>query len=225
MAVKLNVRVPVLRKGYHRMTLDYGNTYKDGSFHKGIDLTGNPSVNDGYDDVVAIAPGTVTGFKNTMSGTTSNTGTLGMGNYVIIDHGNGYKTRYQHMKKGSVTVKKGDKVVKGQIIGHIGNTGNSTGRHLHFDISKNGVYVDPKPYLLGTKTIIANSTAKKAEYFPACSPTHKSIVDGLKSIGQSATYTNRKKIAAANGISNYYGSASQNIKMLDLLKQGKLIKP
>ena len=43
------IKSKVLLNGYHRMTLDFGYTYRDGSFHKGIDLTGNPNVNNGYD--------------------------------------------------------------------------------------------------------------------------------------------------------------------------------
>ena len=153
MAKKIDVKVNVLKRGYHRMTLDYGNTYSDGSFHKGIDLTGNTSVDGGYDYILAIADGEVVGVKNDFVGTTKNTGTAGMGNYVIIDHGNGFKTRYMHMTKGSIKVKKGQRVEAGEVIGYMGSTGNSSGRHLHFDISYNGKYVDPKPYLYGTKTI------------------------------------------------------------------------
>ena len=51
-----------------------------------------------------------------------------------------------------------------------------------------------------------------------------SLVDALGSIGVNASFTNRKKIAKANGITNYSGTASQNTKLLDLLKSGKLIK-
>lgn len=145
-----NIRVKVLQKGYHRMTSDFG--YRRSGFHKGVDLTGNPNVNNGYDYILAFDDGVVTAVCNTYSKTGKVGGTGDMGNYVIINHGNGYKTRYMHMTKGSVTVRKGQTVKAGQVIGYMGNTGNSTGRHLHFDISINGKYVDPKPYLYGTKT-------------------------------------------------------------------------
>lgn len=61
-------------------------------------------------------------------------------------------------------------------------------------------------------------------YYPACSSSYKSIVDALNSIGVDSSFNHRKKIAAANGISNYTGTAAQNTKMLNLLKQGKLKK-
>lgn len=63
------------------------------------------------------------------------------GNYVAIDHGNGYITKYMH--NSSLLVKKGDKVTKGQVIALSGSTGKSTGPHCHFQIEYNGVKVDP----------------------------------------------------------------------------------
>ena len=61
-------------------------------------------------------------------------------------------------------------------------------------------------------------------YYPKTSYTGGSIVDGLKSIGVDSSWSNRAKIAALNGISNYSSTASQNIKLLNLLKSGKLVK-
>jgi len=69
----------------------------------------------------------------------------GYGDHVMIDHGNGIVTLYGHMQ--AIYVKPGDKVTKGQIIGKMGSTGRSTGIHLHFEVRKNGVIVDPRSYL------------------------------------------------------------------------------
>ena len=63
------------------------------------------------------------------------------GNYVEIDHGNGYISRYLH--NSELKVKVGDKVTKGQVIALAGSTGKSTGPHCHFEIRYNGVRVDP----------------------------------------------------------------------------------
>ena len=63
------------------------------------------------------------------------------------------------------------------------------------------------------------------EYFPQCTYTGVSIVDGLKSVGANSSYSYRATIAVANGISGYRGTAAQNTQMLDLLKAGKLKKP
>lgn len=69
------------------------------------------------------------------------------------------------------------------------------------------------------------ATALKAAYFPKCTYKGYSIVDALKSIKAQSSFTYRSKIAKANGIKAYLGTASQNSKLLFLLKEGKLIKP
>lgn len=67
------------------------------------------------------------------------------GNYVVISHGSGNTTTYQHLSKRSVSV--GDKVSQGQVVGITGASGVSSGPHLHFEISENGNIVDPLKYL------------------------------------------------------------------------------
>lgn len=69
----------------------------------------------------------------------------GYGNFVIIDHGNGFVTRYGHLS--AFAVQAGDWVNRGDIIGYIGSTGRSTGPHVHFEILLNGVFQNPLGYL------------------------------------------------------------------------------
>jgi murein DD-endopeptidase MepM/ murein hydrolase activator NlpD len=69
----------------------------------------------------------------------------GYGKLIKIDHGANYVSYYGHLSKYYVNV--GDKVYKGQKIGAVGNTGNSTGPHVHFEIRKNGVVQNPLNYL------------------------------------------------------------------------------
>lgn len=100
------------------------------SNHKGIDIgasSGSP--------IVAAAAGTVTVSTYSESA----------GNYVTIDHGNGFHTVYMHASARYVKV--GQKVSAGQQIAAVGSTGYSTGPHLHFGVMKNGVYVNPMNYL------------------------------------------------------------------------------
>ncbi|MEE9361374.1 MAG: M23 family metallopeptidase [Cellulophaga sp.] len=68
----------------------------------------------------------------------------GYGNQVVIKHDYGFKTRYAHLH--SAIVKKGDIVKKGKIIGFVGNSGKSTGYHLHYEILKFNRHIDPYPF-------------------------------------------------------------------------------
>ena len=69
----------------------------------------------------------------------------GYGNFVVIDHGNGYSTAFGHMLK--YLVHKGDRVERGQLIGLIGNTGRSTGPHLHYEVRLDHKAINPYKFL------------------------------------------------------------------------------
>jgi len=69
----------------------------------------------------------------------------GYGYHIVIDHGNGLQTLYAHLSR--IFVKRGTVVAKGGVIGNMGNTGRSTGPHLHFEVRKGGVLVNPVGYL------------------------------------------------------------------------------
>ena len=105
-----------------------------GSFHKGVDIAGAGIYGA---QIVAADSGRVimAGWGN------YGTGYGGYGNVVAIDHGGGYSTLYGHMS--SVAVSTGQQVTKGQTIGAVGSTGDSTGPHCHFEIRVNGVAQNP----------------------------------------------------------------------------------
>lgn len=99
-------------------------------FHEGIDFSGKLG-----SPVLAVAAGIVTWSGKHYA----------YGNLIEISHGNGYVTRYAHNNKNLVNV--GEKVEKGEVIATMGNTGRSTGTHVHFEVIRNGKHVDPKKYL------------------------------------------------------------------------------
>jgi len=96
------------------------------AFHPGIDISGYVG-----EKVRATAEGTVVIAERNG----------GYGNYIQIDHGNGYTTGYGHLSR--FRVDKGEHVSRGQIIGYVGNTGRSTGPHLHYEISIHNKTIDP----------------------------------------------------------------------------------
>lgn len=118
-----------------RVTSPFGNRYHPVlhvyKLHTGMDL-GVPSGT----PVHAMADGEVIIAKYSSA----------YGNYIVINHGSGISTLYAHNSKLLVSV--GDKVKGGQVISKSGNTGYSTGAHLHFEVRKNGTPIDPSPYLL-----------------------------------------------------------------------------
>ena len=69
----------------------------------------------------------------------------GYGNYIVINHGGGYKTAYAHLS--TIWVEEGQNISRGHLIGYSGNSGNSTGPHLHYEVIRNYRFVDPVNYM------------------------------------------------------------------------------
>lgn len=109
-------------------------------FHSGLDIAnkiGTP--------IQSSAKGVVV-FSGTKAG---------YGRMVTIDHGFGYVTRYAHCNK--LLVREGDTVEKGQIIAEVGNTGRSTGPHLHYEVLVNGVQVNPMKFIVNDSEIVVSN--------------------------------------------------------------------
>jgi murein DD-endopeptidase MepM/ murein hydrolase activator NlpD len=105
--------------------------------HPGLDLAGWPGT-----AIYATAPGKVV-----------HAGWYGpYGNMVEVDHGNGFRTRYGHMRK--LRVKKNDEVTLGQRVGDMGKTGRVTGTHLHYEVWFDGSVRDPMPYLKAANDVL-----------------------------------------------------------------------
>ena len=124
---------PVMNKDLKRVASGYGMridpVYHVRKFHQGMDFTAPTGT-----EVFATGNAKVdfAGWKQ------------GYGNTVILDHGYGYKTLYAHLYK--TLVRKGQKVRRSDIIALVGNTGKSTGPHLHYEVRLNNKPVDPRNY-------------------------------------------------------------------------------
>lgn len=124
--------IPILNKDNYKFLSHFGfrydpvykNTVK---MHEGIDLTGAIGT-----DIRATGDGVVRDADYSRGG---------YGNEIVIDHGFGYTTRYAHLSK--ILVSRGQKVKRGEVIGKLGSTGKSTGPHLHYEVRKNNVALNP----------------------------------------------------------------------------------
>ncbi|MDD2295348.1 MAG: M23 family metallopeptidase [Eubacteriales bacterium] len=112
------------------VTSAYGESRSETGYHLGVDL-----YNPGGTPIVAAASGVVVQVSSGGS----------YGNLIIIDHGGGVQTYYSHCRSMDVTL--GQTVDAGDYIGTVGNTGRTTGNHLHFELRLNGATLDPMDYL------------------------------------------------------------------------------
>lgn len=130
---------PISDKDMKRFASGFGYRihpiYKTKKFHSGVDLTAKIGTK-----IYATGDGVI---KRAQYG-------RGYGKLVQIDHGYNYETLYGHMSK--ILVKKGQKVKRGDVIGLVGNTGTSTGPHVHYEVRKNGRAVNPINYYLNDLT-------------------------------------------------------------------------
>ena len=110
------------------------------AFHTGIDFKGNTG-----DKVLATGDAVVKRSSYNK----------GLGNHVVLRHGNGYTTLYAHLSKR--LVKRGEKVIRGQSIGLVGNTGRSTGSHLHYEVHYQDKTVDPMKFMQVAKLLAGKS--------------------------------------------------------------------
>lgn len=126
----------VLQTKGNIVTREYGNG------HSGVDIVGSGRT---IDNIIAHSDGTVIWVQTGQRNNQGSTGNASYGNAIKIQHANGYATLYAHLEY--VSVKYGQRVAKGQVIGRMGNTGNSYGAHLHFEVWRNNTRINPKPYI------------------------------------------------------------------------------
>ena len=193
----------VLKNYPHIITSAYGK--RGSSWHGGVDVTGYRNKTHVLDYITAHSDGKVIATRNDITGFIDGGS---YGNYVIIDHGSGYKTLYAHMAYKSVAVKVGDKVKAGTVIGYMGNTGTSYGGHLHFEVRLNDERINPTEYL--DKELPINKGDD-----PKPQPT-KSIDEVARDVinGDYGNYPERKERLEAEG----YNYAEVQARVNEILK-------
>lgn len=254
------------------ITNDYSNT------HKAIDVIGEGR---SVSDIIAYEDGKVVLIiNNVKKRNTNTTGTATYGNFIKIKHKNNIQTLYAHLKYGSIKVKVGDTVKKGQVIASMGDTGRAFGVHLHFEVmdynnkrknpndylrkasatlvsneknnavnsnlnttnvqepdKNNEPIVNEKKEVIEDKVIEENSPEEEITEEPIFKSEelneeftlfenneykYMSLSDALDEIYVNNSYDYRILLAHKNGVNNYTGSKVQNLKLLQMLKEGKL---
>ena len=150
----MSVKCNVLKKGYCEITQGFGGS----SNHRGLDLVGKDYT---LDDIVSYANGTVNMVTNGYGNGAGEGVNWAYGNFVKIINDDGTVCLYAHMEYTSVKV--GQRVSKGQVIGRMGNSGNSFGGHLHWELwSCNDYYknIDPSPYLAPKEIVLPKAVER-----------------------------------------------------------------
>lgn len=127
----------VLKKGKCIITQYYSQS------HQAVDVVGENST---LDSIIAHSDGRIIAIQDGLSNLKGSTGTLSYGNYIKIDHGNGYQTLYAHMKNG-LNYKTNQIIKKGDTLGYMGDSGNAYGAHLHFEVWKDTQRIDSQEFL------------------------------------------------------------------------------
>lgn len=186
---------------------------RNGEIHNGIDIPGELGVT----NVVASKDGVV--VYSSLSANIScednadETCGSGYGNYVIIEHIDGYHTLYAHMSKDSITLNVGDSVKQGQVLGKVGNSGRSTGPHLHFEVRVGGndatSVQNPMNYVSNTNTRPFGGTSEFVEWIgnmegtgPVQGDSYVVYNDsgGVATVGHGITLKYNKEDFLAHGI-------------------------
>jgi len=126
-----NAQLDLLVSGYGERINPF---HKGKYFHPGLDFAAPRGT-----AVVATAPGRVIATNKTDL-------QAGYGNYVDVDHGKGFVTRYAHLE--SIVVQRGQKVTKNKVLGAVGSSGGSIAPHLHYEVIRDGEQVNPVQYLI-----------------------------------------------------------------------------
>lgn len=195
----------VLESGNCEITQEYNEN------HHANDIVGG-----GYtlDNVIAHTEGKVIILQDGYNNMPNSVGNDSYGNFVKIEHKNGYATLYAHMQKG-LLVKNGEYVKKGQVLGYMGNSGNANGAHLHFEVWKDGIRINPTEYL--DKDLFTETIEKSIEELA------NEVIQGLWGNGeerkQRLTDAGYNYSEIQNRVNEILRPSKPSVDILDLVKK------
>lgn len=171
--------------------------------HKGIDIRmkrGEP--------VVSVAAGKIV---------RSNYERRGYGHYVYVDHGNGVQTRYAHLSKRYAKV--GEEVQKGEAIGLAGNTGRSTGPHLHFEIRYGETLIDPNTVFNFEEHYVRRASSQVSVQMA------QATYDEIQKELSKHRYYKVRRGDTLSGIAKKFGTSVERLCRLNKLNRNSIIRP
>lgn len=202
------------------------------SNHSGIDIAANDG-SLGTINIIAAKGGTVIypsesdNINCSSSGNNKSCGG-GYGNYVMIEHNDGTITLYAHLYENSITVREGDTVLQGQVIGKMGSSGRSTGSHLHFEVRVNGDPVNglnyvsqenPRPISIEENVVEGNSnkqtvclTLSNSNY------SQNGVIALMTNINAESSFNPNSNGDYDNGVATSYGLCQWHNERWDNLK-------
>lgn len=183
----------VLKNYNDKITQNYSQN------HKALDIVGQGKTGSVLDYITAHTSGVVEEVRKNATG--FETGGS-YGNYVLIRHANGYKTRYAHLAYGTIIVNKGTTVYAGQVIGYMGNTGTAYGGHLHFEvISPSGEKLNPYSYLTHSLPSITTPSNQNVNVYYRVKTQKHGWLPEVKNLDDYAGYQNSPVTSVAIKVS------------------------
>lgn len=142
----------VLKNKKYIITQNYSNN------HQALDIVGEGHT---LDYITAHSNGKIIQLQDGISNMKGSVGTIAYGNYIKIDHQNGYFTLYAHMQN-SLPVKNNQYVKKGQVIGYMSDSGDAYGKHLHFEVRQGNTRINPTEFL--NKNLPSSTDSVETKY-------------------------------------------------------------
>lgn len=176
------------------ITSRFGDTKERTVPHKGVDTAFG---------VYAVADGIVAAARSDIPNTHTGTGVTfaELGNYIKIQHADGYLTMHAHLNFGSPIVRVGNKVTRGQFLGTAGNTGQSSGCHEHFQVEHNNIPVDPMAVYEGRVVLRA--------------PAAPTVNTGGLTVGDAVTVRANSKWTTGAAVAGFVYSIKMYVTSLD----------